>query len=86
MRQKPKDIAKLLGKSVEEMLEVIDNTSSGSLSELAKSNPNKYEVMMLGIAAKNLNITVEELVKWVELKQIIEAQLKENLENESVSQ
>lgn len=78
MRQKPKDIAKLLGKSVEEMLEVIDNTSSGSLSELAKSNPNKYEVMMLGIAAKNLNITVEELVKWVELKQIIEAQLKNN--------
>ena len=78
MRQKPKDIAKLLGKSVEEMLEVIDNTSSGSLSELAKSNPNKYEVMMLGIAAKNLNITVKELVKWVELKQIIEAQLKNN--------
>ena len=43
MKHKPKDIAKLLGTTVEEMLSDVDKTSSASLSELAKKNPKKYK-------------------------------------------
>jgi hypothetical protein len=79
MKHKPKDIAKLLGTTVEEMLSDVDKTSSASLSELAKKNPKKYEINMLGIVAKNLNISVEELIKYSELKDAIKNQ--ENFNN-----
>jgi len=71
---KPKDIAKLLGITVEDMLSNIDNTSSASLSDLSKNNPNKYDVTMLGIVCKNLNLDISELIKYSELKEIIKNQ------------
>jgi DMSO/TMAO reductase YedYZ molybdopterin-dependent catalytic subunit len=68
MEKKPREIAKLLGMSVKEMLTGINNISIESLHELSKSNPTKYEIQIKGLVVKKLGLTVEELVECAEMK------------------
>lgn len=71
MELKPIDIAKKLGITVAEFVDGIDNTSSQQLAELRKSNPNKYELQILGIVCKKLDLDIDELIKYSELKKTI---------------
>lgn len=71
MELKPIDIAKKLGITVAEFVDGIDNTSSQQLAELRKNNPNKYELQILGIVCKKLNLDIDELIKYSELKKTI---------------
>ena len=73
---KPIDIAKLLGIKVTELLANIDNTDSDSLSKLRKTNPNKYMIQIKGIICDKLKLSIEELIKYSELRKIIESRDK----------
>ena len=79
MNLKPKDAAKLLGISVEEMLKNFDGISTGSLSKLAKENPLKYEMQLSGIVCKKLNISIVELIEYKNLEKLIEEKVKNKL-------
>lgn len=68
---KPIEIAKHLGIQVSALLEGIDNTSSNSLSKLRVENPQKYMIQMRGIVCSKLEISINELVQYKVLQEII---------------
>ena len=65
----PTEIAKAIGeKKSTDLIGDIDNISISSLIGLKKTNPNKYEVVILGLITKKLNINVDDLIFLSELK------------------
>jgi len=76
MTEKPKDIAKYLGISVEELIGGKKHITSSGLSELRKKNNAKYEVIMLGLVCDYLNLSIEELIKYSSLKTAIQKHKK----------
>lgn len=64
----PTEIAKAIGeKKSTDLIGDIDNISISSLIGLKKTNPNKYEVVILGLITKKLNINVDDLIFLSEL-------------------
>lgn len=62
---KPKDIARLLGIKVSELIDIdVDRISSDSLNKLSDENPKKYQLQMLGVVCTKLDISVEEIVLY----------------------
>lgn len=65
----PTEIAKAIGeKKSTDLIGDIDNISISSLIGLKKTNPNKYEVVILGLITKKLNIKVDDLIFLSERK------------------
>ena len=65
----PTEIAKAIGeKKSTDLIGDIDNISISSLIGLKKTNPNKYEVVILGLITKKLNINVDDLLFLSERK------------------
>lgn len=65
----PTEIAKVIGeKKSTDLIGDIDNISISSLIGLKKTNPNKYEVVILGLITKKLNINIDDLIFLSELK------------------
>ncbi len=65
----PTEIAKAIGeKKSTDLIGDIDNISISSLIGLKKTNPNKYEVVILGLITKKLNINVDDLIFLSERK------------------
>ena len=68
--EKEKDIitiAKKIGLSVKEFSSIIGNAPQ-SLNYLKKENPKKYRVQTLGIMAKYLNLSYDDLIMMANLK------------------
>ena len=66
-----KSITKELIATNERVRDLIGNANNitvQSLSNLKKTNPNKYEVVVLGLVAKKLNINVDDLIFLNEFK------------------
>lgn len=74
-----KDISNKIGLSTADFADVL-NTSSSAINQLKDSkNPAKYEITTLGIMAKYLNLTYDDLVTMSNIKKsAIEAIKKEN--------
>lgn len=65
----PTEIAKAIGeKKSTDLIGDINNISISSLIGLKKTNPNKYEVVILGLITKKLNINVDDLIFLSERK------------------
>jgi hypothetical protein len=65
----PTEIAKAIGeKKSTDLIGDIDNISISSLIGLKKTNPNKYEVVILGLITKKLNINIDDLIFLSERK------------------
>lgn len=65
----PTEIAKAIGeKKSTDLIGDINNISISSLIGLKKTNPNKYEVVILGLITKKLNINVDDLIYLSERK------------------
>lgn len=65
----PTEIAKAIGeKKSTDLIGNANNITVQSLSNLKKTNPNKYEVVVLGLVAKKLNINVDDLIFLNEFK------------------
>ena len=72
----PTEIAKAIGeKKSTDLIGDIDNISISSLIGLKKTNPNKYEVVILGLITKKLNINVDDLIFLSERKNNFEKSL-----------
>jgi len=65
-----KDIVKKLNISVKEFAEVTGD-SPQALNSLKRSNPTKYEVNTLGITAKALNLSYDDLVLMANIKKSV---------------
>ena len=62
---KPKDVADLIGTDVQDLVNIdVDRISSDSLNKLAKENPKKYQLQILGVVCMKLDISIEELVLY----------------------
>lgn len=68
-----KQIVKKLGISVKEFAEVTGD-SPQALNSLKTSNPSKYEVNTLGITAKALNLSYDDLVLMASIKRTVKEQ------------
>ncbi|MDX9901434.1 MAG: hypothetical protein RBT22_08085 [Aliarcobacter sp.] len=65
----PTEIAKAIGeKKSTDLIGDIDNISISSLIGLKKTNPNKYEIVILGLITKKLNINIDDLIFLSERK------------------
>lgn len=65
----PTEIAKAIGeKKSTDLIGNANNITVQSLSNLKKANPNKYEVVILGLIVKKLNINVDDLIFLNEFK------------------
>lgn len=67
----PLEIAKKIGaKKTTDLTNSVKNLSGASLNNLKKANPTKYEVVMLGLVVKKLNIGFNDLIFFSEAKNI----------------
>ncbi|MFW2610328.1 hypothetical protein [Aliarcobacter butzleri] len=65
------EIAKKIGaKKTTDLTNDVKNLSASSLNNLKIANPTKYEVVMLGLVAKKLNIGFNDLIFFSEAKNI----------------
>lgn len=63
----PLEIAKKIGaKKTTNLTNSVKNLSGASLNNLKKANPTKYEVVMLGLVVKKLNINFNDLIFFSE--------------------
>lgn len=63
----PPEIAKKIGaKKTTDLTSGVKNLSASSLNNLKISNPTKYEIVMLGLVAKKLNIGLNDLIFFSE--------------------
>lgn len=69
-----KEIVKKLNISVKEFASVTGD-SPQALNSLKTSNPTKYEVNTLGITAKTLNLSYEDLVLMANIKKSVKEQV-----------
>ncbi len=65
-----KQIVKKLNISVKEFAEITED-SPQALNSLKTSNPIKYEVNTLGITAKSLNLSYDDLVLMANIKESV---------------
>ena len=57
----PLKIAKKFGLDIQSLVNNVDCLSQISLLNLKRRNPKKYEITMIGLVAKELNISMNDL-------------------------
>lgn len=74
---RPKEITEQLSIDTDSLLDIdVDRISNDSLNKMARSNPSKYEVQMLGVMCKRFDITIEELLCIIKQREIQLKRLK----------
>ena len=64
----PLKIAKKFGLKIENLVNNVECISEVSLLNLKRRNPKKYEITMIGLVAKELNVSMNDLMYIHQLK------------------
>ena len=67
----PLKIAKKFGLNIQNLVNDVDCLSEVSLLNLKRRNPKKYEITMIGLIAKELNIGINDLLYMHQVKKEI---------------
>lgn len=67
----PLKIAKKFGLKIENLVNNVECISEASLLNLKRRNPKKYEITMIGLVAKELNISMNDLLYMYRVKKEI---------------
>ena len=64
----PLKIAKKFGLDIQDLVSNVDCLGEVSLLNLKRRNPKKYEITMIGLIAKELNIGINDLLYMHQVK------------------
>lgn len=67
----PLKIAKKFGLKIENLVNNVECISEASLLNLKRRNPKKYDITMIGLIAKELNIGINDLLYIHQVKKEI---------------